>query len=93
MGPLDAVWHLLSFFAPALGVGLLAALAAKGLWRRELGAVRWQRLAGVACAAGAVVSIGGLVVFGRDGRMATYGALVFASAVALWWAGFGPGRK
>jgi hypothetical protein len=93
MGPLDAVWHLLGFFAPALGVGLLAALAAKGLWRRELGAVRWQRLAGVACAAGTVVSIGGLVVFGRDGRMATYGALVCASAVALWWAGFGPGRK
>jgi hypothetical protein len=93
MGPLDAVWHLLNFFAPALGVGLLAALAAKLLWRRELGAVRWQRLAGFAGAAGAVVSIGGLIVFGRDGRMATYAMLVVASAVALWWTGFGPGRR
>jgi hypothetical protein len=55
--------------------------------------VRWQRLAGFAGAAGAVVSIGGLIVFGRDGRMATYAMLVVASAVALWWAGFGPGRK
>ena len=32
--------------------------------------------------------IGGLAVFGRDGRMATYAALVVASALALWWAGF-----
>jgi uncharacterized membrane protein YfcA len=93
MGPLDATWHLLNFFAPALGVGLLAALATKLLWRRELGAVRWQRLAAFACAGGALASIGGLVVFGCDGRMGTYALLVLASAAALWWAAFGPRRK
>jgi hypothetical protein len=93
MGPLDAIWHLLDFFVPAVGVGLFAALGAKLLWRRELGAVRWQRLVGRACLAGGAVSIGGLVVFGRDGRIATYGLLVLASAAALWWSGFGPGRK
>jgi hypothetical protein len=32
-------------------------------------------------------------VFGRDGMMATYGAMVLASALALLWAGFGPGRR
>jgi len=32
--------------------------------------------------------VGGLVVFGRDGRMATYGLLVAATALALWWRGF-----
>jgi len=32
------------------------------------------------------------VVFGRDGRMATYAGMVLASAGALWWRGFGPGR-
>ena len=29
MGPLDATWHLLNFFAPALGTGLIAADLAK----------------------------------------------------------------
>ena len=29
MGPLDAVWHLLNFFAPAVGVGAVTAIAAK----------------------------------------------------------------
>jgi hypothetical protein len=28
------------------------------------------------------------VLFGRDGRMATYGALVVATALALWLAAF-----
>ena len=37
MGPVDAFWHLLGLFLPALGTGLIAAAAAKGLfWRAEL---------------------------------------------------------
>jgi len=39
------------------------------------------------------VSIAGLVAFGRDGRMATYAAMVTASAVALWWAAFRTGGR
>ncbi len=88
MGPLDALWHALNFFAPAAGVALLAAGAAKLLWRRELAGVRWHRLALWAGLAGAAALVGGLVAFGRDGKMATYGALVAASALALWWVGF-----
>ena len=44
MGPLDAFWHLLNFFLPALWVAVLAAAAAKLLWRRALAAVSWRRL-------------------------------------------------
>jgi len=88
MGPLDAFWHLVNFFAPALSVGALGAAAAKLLWRRELAGVGWMRLAGWASAAGAAVLAGGLVGFGRDGKMATYGLMVAACAVALWWSGF-----
>jgi hypothetical protein len=88
MGPLDAFWHGLNFLAPAVGVAILAAAAAKLLWRRELAAVRWHRLALWGTLAGATVLVGGLVAFGRDGKMATYGALVVATALALWWAGF-----
>jgi hypothetical protein len=88
MDALDALWHLLNFFAPAMAVAALGALAAKLLWRRDLAAVRWHRLALWGTLAGAAALVGGLVAFGRDGKMATYGALVAATAVALWWAGF-----
>jgi hypothetical protein len=88
MGPLDAIWHALNFFAPALGLAVLAASAAKLLWRHDLAGVRWYRLAIWPALAGMVVLIGGLVIFGRDGKMVTYVALVVATALALWAAGF-----
>ena len=88
MGPLDAVWHTLNFFAPALGAAVLSASAAKLLWRHELATVRWRRLALWSAIAGMTVLVGGLVAFGRDGKMITYGGLVVATAVALWVAGF-----
>ena len=93
MGPLDALNHLLNLFLPALALGLLASAAAKLLWRRELSAVAWRRLAVPACVASALVLLGGLVLFGRDGKMATYAAMVLVCALTLWWRGFGPGRR
>ncbi|MBE0546747.1 MAG: hypothetical protein IH627_03620, partial [Rubrivivax sp.] len=59
MGPLDALWHLTNLFVPALALGTLAAALAKLAWRRDLAGVSWRRQAG-------------LVLFGRDGKMATY---------------------
>jgi Flp pilus assembly protein TadB len=93
LGPVDALWHLLNFFAPAVGVGLLASALAKLLWRRELKGTTWRRLSlwATACCAAALVA--GLVVFGHDGKMATYAAMVTACALALWWVGFGPHRR
>jgi len=92
MGVLDAIWHLLNLLAPAIGLGLIASAGAKLLWRRELAGVRWRRLAQWACLASAIALLAGLVISGRDGRMATYGAMVLACAAALWWSGFGPRR-
>jgi hypothetical protein len=89
---IDGLLHVANFFAPALGVGALGALLAKLVWRRELRVVPWRRLAAWGCGAGALASFGGLVVLGRDGRIATYAAVVLAAAVALWWAGFRHGR-
>ncbi|MBI5259675.1 MAG: hypothetical protein HY855_24445 [Burkholderiales bacterium] len=88
MGFFDAVWHLLNLIAPAVGLGVIAATGAKLLWRRELAPVRWRRLVLWASAAGLSALLAGLVITGRDGRMATYAAMVVASAAALWWAGF-----
>jgi hypothetical protein len=88
MSPLDGLWHLLNFVAPAIGVALLSASLMKLFWRRELAAVSWRRLVVWAAVAGIAALLAGLLIFGRDGKMATYGALVTASALALWWAGF-----
>jgi len=92
MGPLEALDHIVNLFLPALMLGALAAALAKLAWRRELAAVRWRALALPAAGVSAVVSLAGLVVFGHDGRMATYGAMVLACALTLWWRGFGRRR-
>jgi len=93
MGPLDALWHVLNLLAPALGLGLIAAGLSKLLWPRALAAVPWRRLAAWACGAALLALLAGLVLSGHDGRMTTYAAMVLASAAALWWVGFGPGRR
>ena len=88
MSPIDALWHLLGLFLPALATGALAAGAAKGLWRGDLRGSPWSRLALWSAGAGSLALLGGLVVFGRDGRMLSYAAMLVAAAQALWWAGF-----
>ncbi|MEO8311209.1 MAG: hypothetical protein ABI520_08575 [Caldimonas sp.] len=84
----DAFWHLTNFFAPAVFLGAFSAALAKAIWRRELSPRRFWRLWAWASVVSALVSVAGLVVFGRDGRMATYAAMVVACALSLWWAGF-----
>jgi hypothetical protein len=87
MSAIDVIWHLLNLFAPALGLGTLSATGAKWLWRTELRAVSWRRLATWAVGASAAVTLVGLWVTGQDGRMSTYAAMVLGCAAALWWVG------
>ena len=87
MGPLDALWHLLNLFAVALSLGMLAPALAKLVWPKGLRKVPWRRLALCCCGACAVLTLAGLMWFGRDGRMATYASMVLACALVLWWAG------
>ena len=89
MGPIDAFWHLLNFFAPAISVGLLTPLLAKIIWRRELKGTAWRSLSLWSTGLSAMAWMIGLVAFGRDGRMASYGIMLAACAAALWWVGFG----
>ena len=93
MGPLDALGHLINLLVPAAMLGALAAALAKLLWRRELAAMGWLRLALPAGAMGMLATLAGLVVFGRDGKMATYAGMVLACTLTLWWQGFRPGRR
>jgi hypothetical protein len=93
MGPLDILWHGLNFVAPALGVAAIAAAAVKLLWRTVLRDVSWHRLAGWSAIVGTAALCGGMVVFGRDGKMASYAAMLLGCALSLWAVGFGWGRR
>ena len=92
MGFFDAVWHLLNFFAPALGVGLITAALAKLVWFRLLRGASWLRLGLWASAASAIALLAALVIFGRDGKMAGYGLMLATGSLGLWWAGLRSSR-
>jgi hypothetical protein len=84
MGPLDLLDHLLNFAVPALFVGVLLALAAKALVRRAPAApALWKQMA-INVVGGLGVMLAGLAFFGRDGKMATYAALVVVCATSQW---------
>lgn len=93
MGPFDFLNHIVNLFVPALALAALAAALAKLAWRAELAGRRWWRLAAVAAAANVGVTVAGLVLSGRDGRMGTYAAMVVVTALALWWRGFVARRR
>ncbi|MDM7941150.1 MAG: hypothetical protein QUV35_00845 [Hydrogenophaga sp.] len=76
--------HLAGFLAPALGVGALlwAALRLRRKQRPGYGTALQLSMLWIA---GIVVLLVGLVYFGRDGKIATYGALVLAQGTVAWW--------
>lgn len=88
MNLLDLLNHLANLLLPGLVTGGIAAALAKLLWRRDLVAVPFLRLAGFASSAGMVTCIAGLVAFGSDGRTLTYLFMVAGCALALAWAGW-----
>lgn len=84
MGPIDTLWHLLSFVAPALAVAAAVALLAPLLLRRGADGRHWLGQAAINSVAGIGALVAGLWWFGVDGKMASYGALVGAVATSQW---------
>ncbi len=84
MGFLDFANHVLNFFYPAAAMALLMSAMAllircpKPLVRRFWACVAIQ------FAANSTVLVAGLLIFGNDGKMATYAALVVVSATVAW---------
>ena len=80
--------HLLNFIAPAAVVALLLALSSRVFSRflvskRPLTQSIWAQTA-IIFIVNVVVLGAGLVFFGNDGKMATYAAMVLASALSQW---------
>lgn len=74
--------HVIAFIGPAVGLAFVLWL---GLRARR--AVRFGPLVQfwLLLAVGVLVLLAGLVVFGRDGRMLTYAALVTSQGTLAWW--------
>lgn len=75
---------LLNFVAPALFLAPVLALAGRWVLRRDAGGPGFWAQAGLNFVAGVAVLALGLWFFGRDGRMASYIALVVVCASAQW---------
>lgn len=98
MGPLEFALHLLSFVAPAFAVALLVTLAARLVLPRANRLPGWWLPLAINFLAGVLVLAGGLLFYGRDGKMGTYAALVVVVATVQWltgraWRSEGRGRS
>lgn len=84
MGPLDILNHLLNFVAPAAALALLLVLVGGWIGPQGRPALSvWRRFA-LLFAVGVAVLTAGLVLWGRDGKMLTYAALVLGCASMQW---------
>jgi hypothetical protein len=84
MGFLDAANHLLNFLASAMAVALLVALFAQLFQPNRPLVQHFIAQAAINFVACSVVLVAGLWFFGRDGKMATYVAMVLVSATVQW---------
>lgn len=82
MGLIDLFFHLLNFAAPALVVGALTALAARIFMKNRSKAHSMYAQAAINFVVCLLVLVGGLWLFGHDGKMATYAVLVLACATS-----------
>jgi len=85
MGPLDLLNHLLNFVAPALFLGISIGLIARVFTRKTPARLALCKQMVFNVVVGVAALAGGLVIFGRDGKMASYAALVISCATSQWW--------
>jgi hypothetical protein len=84
MGLLDFIDHFLNFVAPAFAVGFLCALLGRFGARPAGERMAWWVQGMVNFIVGVAVLLGGLIVLGQDGRLATYAALALACGTSQW---------
>ena len=84
MGLVASVNHFLNFIAPAFFMALGLALCARIFKQNKAGAQSFIVQVAINFILGCAVLLAGLWLFSRDGKMATYAALVCLSAFCQW---------
>lgn len=84
MGPLDLLIHLANFCLPAVVLASVLASGSRFLGKKSPKARTAWSLFAINMVVGVAVLVAGLVVFGRDGKMLTYLALVLVVATSQW---------
>ena len=80
----DLFWHVAGFAAPALMLAPAMVLMGRFFGKKSAAALAWPAQAAINLIVCLGVLAAGLVLSGHDGRMATYAALVLASASTQW---------
>ncbi len=89
MGFLNQIDHLMNFLAPAFAVGGLLALVGPFIVGKRAQARVWIAQAAINFVAGSLALGVGLWFFGRDGKMASYAAMLVVAATSQWMGGRG----
>ena len=76
--------HALNFLAPALWLALLMPVASRIFFKKRAADPTIRGQTALLFVVGVLVLLMGLVVFGHDGKMLTYLALVLVGASAQW---------
>lgn len=84
MSPLLAINHVLNFAAPALAVAVLLVVFSHVFMRNMAKAQGWIAPVAINFVVGCAALAVGLVLLGRDGKMAAYAGLVLACATSQW---------
>jgi hypothetical protein len=84
MGLFDLIDHLLNFVAPAIFVAGVLALLGRFYMKKVPSALVFKAQFAINMGAGVLALVAGLWFFGRDGKMASYIAMVVAIALAQW---------
>ncbi len=84
MGIFALINHTLNFLAPALWLALWLPLCARFFMKNSACAMPISQQIAILFVAGSGVLVASLMVFGRDGKMLTYLALVLVAASAQW---------
>lgn len=80
----DIVNHLLNFLAPALMVAVVVTVAARLFVRNRPSILApWAQVATNFIVCGLALAVG-LWFFGRDGKVASYAAMVLCCATCQW---------
>ena len=84
MGPLALLNHAINFVAPAAWLALLVPLLSIFVIRKRAVTHTFKAQVAINFVVCLVALVLGLALFGRDGKMLTYLALVLVSATSQW---------